>query len=268
MSSADNGAAPTGPAAFEKAIAATQSVASFDEDEMTPLRRVQHFLHANPTAIPAIVLVLAIVLFSAIAGSKFLHPFNFSLVLQQVTIIGIVGVAQTLIILTAGIDLSVGAIMVLSSVVMGKLAIDSGLPVPFAFGLGLLAGLVCGGINGGDRDAYLKFCHTLQKRIRQDKDRGIIALWHDESHINWYAFTHPHYRLLDASFCFFPGWDTVKPCYIYIRPKEEYFDVDAFKRDPPKTQLSPKVEKYNEFMLKAARKIQRHMPWLPRRKRE
>ena len=61
---------------------------------------------------------------------------------------------------------------------------------------------VCGGINGGERDAYLKFCHTLQKRIRQDKDRGIIALWHDESHINWYAFTHPHYRLLDASFAF------------------------------------------------------------------
>lgn len=134
--------------------------------------------------------------------------------------------------------------------------------------MGLGRDYVCGGINGGDRDAYLKFCHTLQKRIRQDKDRGIIALWHDESHINWYAFTHPHYRLLDASFCFFPGWDTVKPCYIYIRPKEEYFDVDAFKRDPPKTQLSPKVGKYNEFMLKAARKIQRHMPWLPRRKRE
>ena len=59
----------------------------------------------------------------------------------------------------------------------------------------------------------------------------------------------------------------MKPCYIYIRPKEEYFDVDAFKRDPPKTQLSPKVEKYNEFMLKVARKIQHHMPWLPRRKR-
>ena len=134
--------------------------------------------------------------------------------------------------------------------------------------MGLGRDYVCGGINGGDQDAYLKFCHTLQKRIRQDKDRGIIALWHDESHINWYAFTHPHYRLLDASFCFVPGWDTVKPCYIYIRPKEEYFDVDAFKRDPPETQLSPEVEKYNEFMLKAARKIQRHMPWLPRRKRE
>ena len=35
----------------------------------------------------------------------------------------------------------------------------------------------------------------------------------------------------------------------------------------PKRNFPPKVEKYNEFMLKAARKIQRHMPWLPRRKR-
>ncbi len=45
------------------------------------------------------------------------------------TIIGIVGIAQTLIILTAGIDLSVGAIMVLSSVVMGRLAVLNGVPV-------------------------------------------------------------------------------------------------------------------------------------------
>ncbi len=58
------------------------------------------------------------------SARKFFHPFNLSLILQQVTIIGIVGIAQTLIILTAGIDLSVGAIMVLSSVVMGKLAVD------------------------------------------------------------------------------------------------------------------------------------------------
>ena len=58
-------------------------------------------------------------LFSGVVGAKFFHPFNLSLILQQVTIIGTVGIAQTLIILTAGIDLSVGAIMVLSSVVMG-----------------------------------------------------------------------------------------------------------------------------------------------------
>jgi fructose transport system permease protein len=77
-----------------------------------------------------------------------MHPFNFSLVLQQVTIIGIVGVAQTLIVLTAGIDLSVGAIMVLSSVVMGKFAISVGVPVPIAFLSGLVVGTLCGITNG------------------------------------------------------------------------------------------------------------------------
>src|SRR5262245_64545691 len=124
-----SGPGAAGAATYEQVLkTAAQSVASFDEDAETPLRRLQHFLHAHPTAIPAIVLVLAIILFSIIAGSKFLHPFNFSLVLQQVTIIGIVGVAQTLIVLTAGIDLSVGAIMVLSSVVMGKFAMHVGLP--------------------------------------------------------------------------------------------------------------------------------------------
>ncbi len=147
MSRADD-AAPTGAAAFEKAISADKTVAQFDEDAMTPLRRVQHFLHAHPTGIPAIVLVLAILLFWGIAGQKFAHPINLGLILQQVTIIGIIGVAQTLIVLTAGIDLSVGAIMVLSSVVMGRLAIIAGVPVPIAFLLGLATGVFCGWING------------------------------------------------------------------------------------------------------------------------
>ena len=148
MSGADT-ESRAGAAGYEQVLKkADQSVASFEEDAETPLRRLQHFLHAHPTAIPAIVLFLAVVLFSFIAGQKFLHPFNFSLVLQQVTIIGIVGVAQTLIVLTAGIDLSVGAMMVLSSVVMGKFAVHVGLPLPIAFASGLLVGMLCGIVNG------------------------------------------------------------------------------------------------------------------------
>jgi fructose transport system permease protein len=123
-------------------------VAAFDEDDDTPLRRLQHFLHSHPTAIPAIVLLLSVILFSVVAGGRFLHPFNLSLVLQQVTIIGFVAVAQSLIVLTAGIDLSVSAIMVLSAVVMGKFAVQLGVPVPLAFAAGLLVGVVCGLING------------------------------------------------------------------------------------------------------------------------
>jgi fructose transport system permease protein len=77
-------------------------------------------LHARSTLGPAIVLLLAVIGFS-ISADRFLEPANLSLIVQQVMVIGTLGVAQTIIILTAGIDLSVGAIMVLSSIVMAKL---------------------------------------------------------------------------------------------------------------------------------------------------
>jgi len=125
-----------------------KAVASFDEDRRSGLRHVQRFLHEYPTAVPFIVLLAGVLIFSVIVGGRFFAPFNLSLVLQQVTIIGVLGIAQTLVILTAGIDLSVGAIMVLSSIVMGRLAVVAGFPPDIAFALGLLTGLVCGLING------------------------------------------------------------------------------------------------------------------------
>ena len=68
---------------------ADQSVASFEEEAVTLVKRLQHFLHEFPTAVPFIVLIIGILIFSATAGGKFFAPFNLSLVLQQVTIIGI-----------------------------------------------------------------------------------------------------------------------------------------------------------------------------------
>lgn len=134
---------------FERVLKQSDTrVAEFDVHAKSPLQIIQHFLHANPTAAPAIVLLLGIIVFSLVVGSRFLSPFNLSLILQQVTIICILGVAQTLIVLTAGIDLSVGAVMVLSSVVMGKLAVTTGLPVPLAFAAGLATGAACGALNG------------------------------------------------------------------------------------------------------------------------
>ena len=125
-----------------------RQAAAFEEEERGGLRRVQHFLHAYPTTVPFIVLVLGIFFFSLIVGSKFFAPFNLSLVLQQVTIIAVLGIAQTLVILTAGIDLSVGAMMILSSVVMGRTAVVYGVPLEIAFPLGLLVGALCGLVNG------------------------------------------------------------------------------------------------------------------------
>ncbi|HEX9905072.1 MAG TPA: ABC transporter permease [Propylenella sp.] len=149
MTSTVEGPGRQGPADFERVLTeADAAVASFDEDEKTLLKRVQHFLHEHPTAVPFIVLVTGILLFSALVGDRFFAPFNLSLVLQQVTIIGVVGIAQTLIILTAGIDLSVGAIMVLASIMMARSAVIWGVPVEIAFPLGLLVGTLCGFVNG------------------------------------------------------------------------------------------------------------------------
>jgi fructose transport system permease protein len=123
-------------------------VAEFEVRHRSPLDRVQHFLHGNPTMVPVIVLVVSVIAFGMISGDRFFHPFNLSLIIQQVTVIGILAAAQSLVILTAGIDLSVAAIMVLCSVVMGKFAIDLGIPTPIAIVLGFVLGTACGLLNG------------------------------------------------------------------------------------------------------------------------
>jgi fructose transport system permease protein len=113
-----------------------------------PATRVHDVLHSNATFGPLFVLVLAIVVFS-VAADRFLQPGNLSLIVQQVMVVGTLGIAQTLVILTAGIDLSVGAIMVLSSILMAKLSANAGVPGPLALLLGFGVGTACGALNGG-----------------------------------------------------------------------------------------------------------------------
>ncbi|KAB0679399.1 ABC transporter permease [Aureimonas leprariae] len=136
------------PSGFEAAIAKESKVAEFEEGRRSALGHLQHFLHGNPTMVPVLVLVVSAVIFGLLLGSRFFSAFTMTLILQQVTIVGVVGIAQTLIILTAGIDLSVGAIMVFSSVIMGQLAIHHGIPGPLAVLAGIVVGTAFGIFNG------------------------------------------------------------------------------------------------------------------------
>ncbi len=152
-------------------------VAQFSGELDSIPTRIHRFFHRQPTAAPLMVLIMAITVFSVIVGERFLHPFNLSLVLQQVTIIGTLGIAQTLIILTAGIDLSVGAIMVISSVVMGRLAIDYGFPSYMALTFGLAIGAVAGAING-----------TLVTRLKLPPFIVTLGTWNIFFALNlWYS---------------------------------------------------------------------------------
>ncbi len=123
-------------------------VAEFEHHSLNTLGKFQHFLHGNPAMIPVIILLLSIAAFGVVAGGKFFSLFNLSLIMQQVGIVGILASAQTLIILTAGIDLSVAAIMVLSYVVMGKLAVHMGIYPPLAIAAGIVVAVAAGTLNG------------------------------------------------------------------------------------------------------------------------
>ncbi len=133
-------------AAERVAGAAGGAVAEFEQAQ-TPLDVAQRWLHSHPTASPAIVLLLSFVYFS-FATDSFLTTFNMSTILAQVMIIGTLGIAQTLVILTAGIDLSVGSITLLSSVVMARLGVIWGYDQWVALAIGIGVGALCGLVNG------------------------------------------------------------------------------------------------------------------------
>ena len=128
-------APPSPPAGFE------------DQRSESALNRIQHVLHANPILGPLAVLVVAIIAF-AIVNGRFLSAANLGLVLQQVTVIATLALGQTLVILTAGIDLSAGAITVFSSILMANMATKLGVPGLPALIIGLVLGTAMGAFNG------------------------------------------------------------------------------------------------------------------------
>ncbi|SEN39748.1 mannose ABC transporter membrane protein /fructose ABC transporter membrane protein /ribose ABC transporter membrane protein [Loktanella fryxellensis] len=125
-----------------------EAIAEFHDDHKGFVKKLQHALHVTPSLVPLIVLVLSIGVFGALLGEKFFSASSMTLVLQQVQLVGIVAAAQSLIILTAGIDLSVGAIMVMSSVVMGQFTFRYGIPVEVSVACGLIVGTALGAVNG------------------------------------------------------------------------------------------------------------------------
>lgn len=116
-------------------------------DRQTPLGRIRQVLHRYPALSPGIVIVVAVIAFGLL-NPRFFYANNLSLITQQVAVVGTLSIAQTLIILTAGIDLSVGAMMVLSSMVMAQTASQNGFPAPLALLAGLVVGLAAGALNG------------------------------------------------------------------------------------------------------------------------
>ena len=136
------------PQEFEKVLAGSATNVAHFEEPKSGLHRIQHFLHSNPAMVPLIVLIVLIVFFGVARGPKFFSAYTLTLIMQQVAVVGILAAAQTLVVLTAGIDLSIGVIMVFSFVIMGNCVLTYGLPWPLAILAGFGVAGFCGWMNG------------------------------------------------------------------------------------------------------------------------
>ena len=77
---------------------------------------------------------------------------------------------------------------------------------------------VCGGVNGGRAHAYLALINGLREAVDEDERNGIIARWHDESHLNRYILGMG-YKLLSPSFCYPENWRLPFEEIIRVREK-------------------------------------------------
>ena len=89
----------------------TETVAEFDGHSKGFIGFLHDKLHKYPFLVPLVVIIAAVIVFGLI-NPNFWRAGTLSLILQQVGIVGILGIAQGIIIITAGIDLSVGAMLV------------------------------------------------------------------------------------------------------------------------------------------------------------
>jgi fructose transport system permease protein len=96
---------------------------------------------------PVFALLLACAFFAS-QTDRFFTSQNFSLILQQIVVVGVIAIGQTLVVLTAGIDLSCGMVMALGSIVMARAAVDHGMGSTEAVACGLLATTGFGFLNG------------------------------------------------------------------------------------------------------------------------
>jgi ribose transport system permease protein len=114
------------------------------------IKKVPHYMLEYNTVIICVIMMVI----SAIVSDVFLTATNVTNLLRQVSAIGILSMGMLLVILTGGIDLSVGSMVALTSVLCGKFILL--LPLPLAIACTILVGILAGALSG-----YLVAIHRV-----------------------------------------------------------------------------------------------------------
>lgn len=143
----------------------------------------------SPAFYPFVGLLL-VTTFMIFASDNFLTAANLENIVRQVSINAIIAVGMTCVILTAGIDLSVGPVMALSGTLSAGLLV-AGVPAPLAIGAGLAVGAAFG-LGNGILVAYLQMPPIIVTLATMGIARGLGLLYTDGYPISglpeWFAF--------------------------------------------------------------------------------
>lgn len=116
---------------------------------LAPTRRgLGERLGAELRFVPVALGLVALFLFFASQSDVFLTSRNLNNLLVQSTVTGIIALGLVFVLLVGEIDLSVAATSGVASVLMAKMVVDFGLPIPLAIALGVLAGAAIGAASG------------------------------------------------------------------------------------------------------------------------
>ncbi|WP_103335839.1 ABC transporter permease [Pseudotabrizicola formosa] len=92
--------------------------------------------------------LIALLVFFSVASPNFLQTSNMLAILQATSVNGVLAIAATLVIITGGIDLSVGTLMTFCAVMAGVILTNAGMPLPFGIIGAIAVGAICGTISG------------------------------------------------------------------------------------------------------------------------
>lgn len=115
--------------------------------EHTNMKNMLKGIKLKDQRVLMMLVILLITIVVTIISPKFVDIRNIVAIFQQVSVLGILTMAMAMLLISGGIDLSIGNIMILSGVVISKVIMGGG-NVLVAVILGLLTGLICGFLNG------------------------------------------------------------------------------------------------------------------------
>ncbi|MEZ5077514.1 MAG: ABC transporter permease [Solirubrobacterales bacterium] len=125
-----------------------------------------------------VLLILVVMfLYFSFTQSSFLTSGNLTSLLTGVSILFVVSIGMTFAMLSGGIDLSVGSILALSGILLGKLATDVGLPIGLAILLTLLGGALLGGLINGFFVGIVGLSFLVVTLGTNILFRGVVNLW-------------------------------------------------------------------------------------------